>query len=44
VDAASVERFGSLIASHRAAGGLVIAATHLPLPLADADAAQLAMA
>ena len=42
VDAASVERFGSLIASHRAAGGLVIAATHLPLPLADA--AQLAMA
>ena len=42
VDAASVERFGSLIASRRAAGGLVIAATHLPLPLADA--AQLAMA
>jgi heme exporter protein A len=42
VDAASVERFGSLLAAHRAAGGLVIAATHLPLPLPDA--AQLAMA
>jgi len=42
VDAASVERFGALLAAHRAAGGLVIAATHLPLPLPDA--AQLAMA
>jgi heme exporter protein A len=42
VDAASVERFGSLLAAHRAAGGLVLAATHLPLPLPDA--ASLAMA
>jgi heme exporter protein A len=42
VDAASVERFGSLLAGHRAAGGLVIAATHLPLPLPDS--AQLGMA
>jgi heme exporter protein A len=42
VDAASVERFGSLLAGHRAAGGVVVAATHLPLPLVDA--AQLAMA
>jgi heme exporter protein A len=42
VDAASVERFGALLAAHRAAGGLVLAATHLPLPLPDA--ANLAMA
>ena len=42
VDAASVERFGALLAGHRAAGGIVVAATHLPLPLADA--AQMAMA
>lgn len=33
LDAASVERFGALLATHRAAGGMVIAATHLPLPL-----------
>lgn len=36
LDAASVERLGSLLAAHRARGGLVIAATHLPLPLPDA--------
>jgi heme exporter protein A len=42
VDAASVERFGALLARHRAAGGVVVAATHLPLPLPDA--AQLALA
>jgi heme exporter protein A len=28
-----VERFGVLLAGHRARGGLVVAATHLPLPL-----------
>jgi heme exporter protein A len=42
VDAASVERFGTLLATHRGAAGLVLAATHLPLPLPDA--ASLAMA
>ena len=42
VDAASVERFGALLAAHRASGGVVVAATHLPLPLPDA--AQLALA
>ena len=42
VDAASVERFGSLLGAHRASGGMVLAATHLPLPLPDA--ASLAMA
>jgi heme exporter protein A len=36
VDAASVVQFGGLLASHRAAGGVVVAATHLPLPLPGA--------
>jgi heme exporter protein A len=33
LDAASVALFGRLLAAHRAAGGMVIATTHLPLPL-----------
>ncbi len=33
LDAASVERLGMLLAAHRAAGGVVVTATHLPLPL-----------
>lgn len=33
VDAASVDSLGVLLAEHRARGGIVIAATHLPLPL-----------
>jgi heme exporter protein A len=33
VDAASVAAFGALLAAHRAEGGVVVAATHLPLPL-----------
>ncbi|WP_439551718.1 heme ABC exporter ATP-binding protein CcmA [Falsiroseomonas sp.] len=36
LDAASVERLGLLLAAHRAAGGAVLAATHLPLPLPGA--------
>lgn len=36
LDAASVERLGPLLAAHRAAGGIVVAATHIPLPLTDA--------
>ena len=36
LDAASVERLGGLLARHRAAGGMVLAATHLPLPLPGA--------
>jgi heme exporter protein A len=36
LDAASVARFGTMLARHRATGGLVVAATHLPLPLPDA--------
>jgi heme exporter protein A len=33
LDTASVERFGAMLAEHRAGGGIVMAATHLPLPL-----------
>lgn len=42
LDAASVEALGGLLAAHRAQGGAVVAATHLPLPLADAAELQLA--
>lgn len=41
LDAASVESFGALLARHRATGGVVIAATHLPLPLPDAVEVRL---
>jgi heme exporter protein A len=41
LDAASVERLGALLAAHRDRGGIVLAATHLPLPLKDA--AELAL-
>jgi heme exporter protein A len=36
LDAASVARLGGHLAAHRARGGIVVAATHLPLPLDDA--------
>ncbi len=35
LDVASVERLGTLLAAHRAGGGVVVTATHLPLPLQD---------
>ncbi|MBW4090297.1 MAG: heme ABC exporter ATP-binding protein CcmA [Proteobacteria bacterium] len=41
LDAAAVDRFGGLLAGHRARGGVVVAATHLPLPLADAAELRL---
>ena len=41
LDAVSVERLGALLARHRAAGGMVLAATHLPLPLPDARELRL---
>jgi heme exporter protein A len=41
VDAASVATFGAILAGHREAGGLVLAATHLPLPLPDAAELRL---
>ena len=41
LDSGSVERFGLMLAAHRAAGGVVVAATHLPLPLPDAAGLRL---
>lgn len=41
LDAASVERLGVLLARHRAQGGMVMAATHLPLPLPDTGELRL---
>jgi heme exporter protein A len=41
LDAAAVGRLGTLLARHRAAGGMVVAATHLPLPLPDAAELRL---
>ena len=41
LDAVSVERFGTMLDAHRAANGMVIAATHLPLPVREA--AELAL-
>ena len=35
LDVASVARLGTLFAAHRAAGGAIVTATHLPLPLDD---------
>lgn len=42
LDAASVARLGAVLAAHRAKGGMVLAATHLPLPLPDAGELALA--
>jgi heme exporter protein A len=41
LDAASIGLFGALLAAHRAAGGIVIAATHVDLPLPGARTLQL---
>ena len=41
LDTAAVERFGTALAAHRATGGVVIAATHLPLPLPGAQELRL---
>jgi heme exporter protein A len=41
LDAAAVGRLGALLARHRAAGGMVVAATHLPLPLPGAAELRL---
>lgn len=41
LDTASIEQFGSLLAAHRANGGMVVAATHVPLPLPDAEGLRL---
>jgi heme exporter protein A len=41
LDTAAIERFAALLARHRAMGGIVVAATHVPLPLPDAAALRL---
>ena len=41
LDAASIDRLGAALLAHRAAGGVVVAATHLPLPLPDAQHVHL---
>ena len=41
LDDASVARLGDLAARHRAAGGMIVAATHLPLPLPEAAVLRL---
>jgi heme exporter protein A len=41
LDAAAVSRLGGLLARHRARGGAVVAATHLPLPLPGAAELRL---
>jgi heme exporter protein A len=41
LDTAAVARLGGLLAAHRAAGGMVLAATHLPLPLPGAGELRL---
>ncbi len=41
LDVASVARFGTMLAAHRAAGGVVVSATHLPLPLPGAEELRL---
>ncbi len=41
LDAGAIELLGALLARHRAGGGLVIATTHVPLPLAGAETLRL---
>jgi heme exporter protein A len=42
LDTASVERLGGMLGAHREQGGLLIAATHLALPVPDAAGLRLA--
>jgi len=44
LDAASLERLAAAMAAHRAGGGIVLAASHQPLGLADARAIRLGAA
>lgn len=42
IDAASIGLLGEMLAVHRARGGVVVAATHVPLPLPRAETLDLA--
>ena len=42
LDGASIAQFGTMLAAHRARGGMVVAATHVALPLAGAVEFSLA--
>ncbi|GGB73332.1 heme ABC exporter ATP-binding protein CcmA [Blastomonas aquatica] len=42
LDTASIERLGAMIADHRAGGGIVLAASHQPLPMHGAKVLALA--
>ncbi|WP_017670483.1 heme ABC exporter ATP-binding protein CcmA [Blastomonas sp. AAP53] len=42
LDTASIERLGAIMANHRANGGIVLAASHQPLPLNGAQTLPLA--
>lgn len=41
LDAASIDRLAAACAEHRAAGGLIVAATHVPMGIDDADVLTL---
>jgi heme exporter protein A len=41
LDSASIAQFGQALATHRAAGGVVVAATHVALPLPCAETLEL---
>jgi heme exporter protein A len=41
LDAGSIERLGEACAAHRAAGGLIVAATHVPVGIDDAEVLTL---
>jgi heme exporter protein A len=41
LDTASIERFGTMLARFRARGGMIVAATHVALPLVDVTEVRL---
>jgi heme exporter protein A len=41
LDTAAVDRFGATLTAHRKTGGIIVAATHLPLPIEAPETLQL---
>ena len=41
LDAAAIDRFGAILAAHRAGGGVIVAATHVALPMPGAAELRL---